>query len=136
MSCENCKVEFPGEVIHTDRHGKCSNCGDTISSAPKSQLPLGHCLNEAKQIINGERQDQYGNPEDSFAKIAEYWDTYLRQNHETFNGGPLLKTIDVAHMMMLFKIARMSGQEVKRDNYVDLCGYASIVADRLIQEDK
>ena len=48
----------------------------------------------------------------------------------------MLDAKDVAHMMMLFKIARMSGQVVKRDNYVDLCGYASIVADRLIKEDK
>ena len=30
----------------------------------------GDILNDALKIINGERQDQYGNPEDSFAKEA------------------------------------------------------------------
>jgi len=39
--------------------------------------------------------------------------------------------LDIAHMMILFKMARVQGQAPKRDNYVDLCGYAGIAADRL-----
>ena len=95
------------------------------SSAPK----LGDCLGEAKEVICGERQDTYGSPEDSFQIIAEYWSTYLK-NRLVDVGTPLDKK-DIAHMMILFKMARVQGQVAKRDNYVDICGYAGIAADRL-----
>ena len=37
----------------------------------------GAVLDEAKAVINGERQNQYGNPEDSFRLIAAFWSSYL-----------------------------------------------------------
>lgn len=85
---------------------------------------LGDCLDEAKACICGERQDQYGAPEDSFKLIAGYWSAYLGRD---------LSALDVAHMMTLFKVARMSGQGFKRDNYVDACGYMAIAADRIAE---
>jgi hypothetical protein len=39
-------------------------------------------LKKAEKIINGERQDQYGKPEDSFGIIAEYWNAYLRRKYD------------------------------------------------------
>ena len=84
--------------------------------------PLGSLLDEAKQTITGERQDQYGAPEDSFDRIAAYWTTYL---------GRPVSALDVAHLMALLKLARAQGQGFRRDNYVDLAGYAAIAADRL-----
>jgi hypothetical protein len=86
---------------------------------------LGDCLDEAKRTICGERQDVYGNPEDSFTLIANYWNAYLAAKDG------MLSALDIAHMMILFKMARVQGQAPKRDNYVDLCGYAGIAADRL-----
>lgn len=83
---------------------------------------LGSLLDEAKQTITGERQDQYGAPEDSFSRIAAYWTTYLARP---------VSALDVAHLMALMKLARAQGQGFKRDNYVDLAGYAAIAADRL-----
>lgn len=83
---------------------------------------LGSLLDEAKRTITGERQDQYGAPEDSFSRIAAYWTTYL---------GRPVSSLDVAHLMALMKLARAQGQGFKRDNYVDLAGYAAIAADRL-----
>ena len=80
----------------------------------------GSILDKAKAIINGERQGAYGDPEDSFKLIAAYWGAYL---HEP------LTPLDVAHMMMLLKLARMSGQMPHEDNYVDLAGYAGIAGD-------
>jgi len=90
---------------------------------------LGDCLDEAKKTICGERQDIYGSPEDSFGLIADYWNIYL-----SGMSGSALIAKDVAHMMVLFKMARVQGQAPKRDNYVDLCGYAAIAADRLSSE--
>lgn len=95
----------------------------------------GSVLDEAKAIINGERQDVYGSPEDSFRLIANYWNTYLdsRPGYATFMGAkpdhaqPLGKE-DVAIMMTLFKIAREANQH-KRDNIRDAAGYMGIYAD-------
>ena len=86
---------------------------------------LGDCLDEAKRTICGERQDVYGSPEDSFTLIANYWNAYLA----TKDG--MLSALDIAHMMILFKMARVQGQAPSRDSYVDICGYAGIAADRL-----
>jgi len=96
-------------------------------------------LKRADEIINGERQDSYGSPEDSFALIAEHWTTYLRgsvnSNSESeCNCGIELDASDVAIMMTLFKIARMSGQKWHPDNAVDACGYLAILNDRLHKE--
>ena len=83
---------------------------------------LGSLLDEAKKTITGERQDQYGAPEDSFDRIARYWSVYLARS---------ISSLDVAHLMALMKLARAQGQGFKRDNYLDLAGYAAIAADRL-----
>lgn len=84
---------------------------------------LGDVLDEAKKIINGQRQNEYGTPEDSFQRIADYWNTYL--NHI---GVRYLEPEDVAFMMVLFKLAREE-HEHKRDNLTDLIGYAALAND-------
>lgn len=97
-----------------------------------------NCLKEANEVINGDRQDSHGNPEDSFSLIAKYWDAYVSKLYglDTIKTKvQVLKPLDVAHMMMLFKIARMSGQKPHRDNYVDCAGYSAIAADRLLKGD-
>jgi hypothetical protein len=91
-------------------------------------MELGTLCDEAKGIITGERQDSYGAPEFSFAIIADYWTTYLG-----LSGNDALKQLDVAHMMMLFKLARCQGQKPARDNYRDLIGYADIAANRCLE---
>lgn len=85
----------------------------------------GKVLEEAMEIINGERQDVYGVPENSFKLIGEYWSTYLRNRKSPFN---IVDAVDVAMMMTLFKIAREANQH-KRDNLVDAAGYLGIYAD-------
>jgi hypothetical protein len=103
------------------------------TSFKKHSIKSGDSLNEAHAIINGDRQDSYGNPEYSFATIAEYWNIYMIARPTTLDEGALT-ALDVAHMMMLFKLARCSGQQTKRDNYIDIQGYAAIAADRLVKE--
>jgi len=82
----------------------------------------GQVLLDAHQIINGERQNVYGSPEDSFALIASYWNVYLAPHMKAFGA---LTATDVALMMTLFKIAREANQH-KRDNIVDAAGYLGI----------
>lgn len=85
--------------------------------------PRGLTLfNDAFKTINGERQDAYGNPEDSFSIIADFWQTYLKGRGMNV----MVNALDVAHMMCLLKIARETNGKGKRDNVVDLLGYAAI----------
>lgn len=85
-------------------------------------------LETAAKIVTGGKNKQYGEPEDNFAVIAEYWSTYLSQH----NGGRviLLTPMDVAIMMALFKIGRITtAGEFTADSYVDCAGYAAIAGE-------
>jgi hypothetical protein len=85
---------------------------------------VGSVLTEALAVINGERQDHYGAPENSFDLIAKLWSAYM--------GNPITPK-DVAMLMALFKIAREYNQH-KRDNLVDAAGYIGIAGDLEIVE--
>ena len=74
-------------------------------------------LKRADEIINGERQDRYGNAEDNFDLIGDLWSAYL--------GKDIIAT-DVAHMMTLFKIARAKTGVGDADSYIDAAGYMAI----------
>ena len=88
---------------------------------------------QASKIISGERQGQYGYPEDSFAVIAKLWNVYLDARDTKDSEGhwihdPIVST-DVAVMMALMKIARISNGVFKEDSYVDAIGYLAIAAE-------
>ena len=87
---------------------------------PKEESMRGKKLyDDASKIINGERQDQYGNPEDSFEGIALLWGWYL---------GHKITPEQVAFMLVIFKTCREKHQH-KRDNIVDMAGYLGIYDD-------
>ena len=111
--------------LHMHPDHECLSCKlrPDIKAIPKMR---GDVLKKALKTINGDRQDAYGAPENSFALIGEFWSTYLKEQ--------LMLTISarqVSEMMMLFKIARMKGQKSTADNYVDCAGYCGIAADML-----
>lgn len=83
----------------------------------------GQVLNKAIEVINGERQDAYGNPEDNFSLIAQFWNVYI--NKVDLPLGPH----DVAVMMTLMKVARIASGTQKEDSYVDAAGYIGLAAD-------
>ena len=79
---------------------------------------------EAKQIVEGTRQEDYGSINDSFCRIAGLWSAYT---------GFTIDKYDVAKMMMLLKISRAKlGNH--RDSYVDIVGYVECV-DKLLARD-
>ena len=80
-------------------------------------------LNAAKECVCGDREEDYGTPENNFSTIASLWNTYLWAAH---NGHHItLYSKDVAAMMALLKIARITSGHGKSDNWIDLCGYAA-----------
>lgn len=88
---------------------------------------------QASKIISGERQGQYGAPENSFAVIAKFWNVYLdardvRDSEGHRINAPILPN-DVANMMALMKLGRISNGVFKEDSYVDAIGYLAIGAE-------
>lgn len=92
----------------------------------------GDFLDEAKKTICNDRQDVYGSPENSFPIIAKYWETYLS---EILHTDIELTPRNVADLLCLFKLARITTGAYKEDNYVDLCGYAAIAGSLENSED-
>ena len=83
-------------------------------------------LQEALKCVNGEREQQYGSPEDNFQKIAMFWSDYLKM---ITGQDIILSSGDVSKMMILFKVARATGPNDKLDNYVDIIGYGACGAE-------
>lgn len=92
------------------------------SHTPATDDTRGGILDEARRIISGDRDDQYGEPEDSFQRIADYWNAYLKHHRDLGWGGELLAE-DVALMMVLLKLARLEAAPAHRDSWVDGAGY-------------
>lgn len=73
----------------------------------------------ALEIVTSDRNEQYGEPEDSFQTIAELWQGYLRAK-----GNIQLDAVDVARMLQLFKMARrMTAVAPSADSFIDGIGY-------------
>lgn len=79
---------------------------------------------EAREIVDGDRQKDYGNINDSFIRIAGLWSAYV---------GVTIDKYDVAKMMMLLKISRAKNGN-HRDSYIDIVGYVECV-DKLLALD-
>lgn len=79
-------------------------------------------LEEAGNIISGNRDLQYGEPEENFTTIADLWNTYIDKI-------TVLTAKDVAMMMVLLKVAREVSGRGKRDNLIDIAGYAACAAE-------
>ena len=62
-------------------------------------MDRAECLNRAKECVLGQREQDYGSPENNFRTIAEFWSAYKGVE---FTAG------DVAMMMALLKVARIS----------------------------
>lgn len=116
-----------GYVLHTD-DGK-DGCFPTLGAALDSLRALGgvtpttmreQVLSAARACVCGDREQDYGSPENNFRAIANLWQDYL--------GYPVTPT-DVACLMALLKIARIQSGHAKKDNWIDLAGYAACGAE-------
>lgn len=93
--------------------------GDNLS--PREAL-----LREAIRYTTQDRNAQHGEPEENFTNIAEFWWVYLNQR---FPGnlpdsmGVDVDAVDVAVLMALMKIARLTHNRSVRDSWVDAAAY-------------
>lgn len=82
-------------------------------------------LESAEKCVCGDRDEQYGSPEQSFEAIADLWGAYLHARGCEFQRWFPIGPEDVAAMMVLFKMARVATGQEKDDNWIDAAGYAA-----------
>jgi len=85
------------------------------SNAPK--VPQKTIHQEAADIVYGDREEAYDDPNINFRKVARMWSGMLDKKLRV-----VITPQDVALMFILLKISRESFQP-KRDNRVDIIGY-------------
>lgn len=73
-------------------------------------------LDEAKRLVCGDRNAQYGDPTQDFDRVAAMWTALFGRtftNHE------------VAMAMACLKLSRLTHSPDKADSWADLAGYAA-----------
>ena len=94
------------------------------AGAGKGLIPLENTediLHEAYRLTAGDRNNQYGPPDQDFARTAKMWEAILEPR--VVDGKLKLKPSDVASCMIALKLSRLSWNP-KRDSYTDVAGYA------------
>ena len=134
---ENCgsliRSKFTGECVPTLRTDhdpvifvEVEEGKDKSSSIEEgSRKETKSILEEAIEILNGSRQCDYGDPVESFKRIAQM--ANLMSNSNDFT------PVKCCIVLMATKLTRESYKH-KRDNLVDLCGYTEIM-NRLIESE-
>ena len=83
-------------------------------------------LDEAKKLIGGDRQTDYGDKLTNHENIANFWSIFLKTK---------ITPHDVAICMALVKVARLMNQH-KKDSYLDMAAYAAIAGEIEARTDK
>lgn len=81
-------------------------------------------LREAIEITSSDRNVQYGEPEQNFSTIAEFWTTYFHRRG-LLKDGARIEGFDTAVAQMLVKVARIGVSPTKKDHWVDAAGYSA-----------
>lgn len=79
-----------------------------------------YILGRAEDIVMGRGQHENGDPGPHFVKLAQLWSAYL---------GRQIGPQDVAALLMLLKISRLSRGPGNPDHWIDIIGYAACGAE-------
>jgi len=90
-------------------------------------------FDQARAAVDGERQKQYGDPEEHWDTVAAMWQNYIATILERDDDHLEITPADAALMMVLMKLAREAHAH-KADNLVDAAGYL-LLASRLAEGD-
>ena len=83
-------------------------------------MDRGNILDEAKRLINNDRQKDYGRPEINHTRIANLWSAFLETD---------ITPAQVAMCMSLVKVARLIESPKHLDSYVDMAACAAIAGE-------
>ena len=120
--CENCPLAVvPGcmnKLIREARDYILSLLEKKAADARPKPEPWTRkrVLSEAEKCVCGQREQDYGTPEDNFDRIAKMWSAYM---------GVEFNPVDVSMFMVMLKVARIKSGGGTMDSFVDGCGYFS-----------
>ena len=77
-------------------------------------------LEEANNLIHGDREKVYGHPWDDFSRTATMWSVILSK---ILLPGKEISPFHVALMMTCLKLSRLVASPLHRDSIVDAAGY-------------
>lgn len=89
-------------------------------SVKKAGTPRGEILEDARVLTEGDRNKTYGSVYESCKRVGDLWSAYLQTP---------VSPLQVAQMMVLFKVARSVASPKHLDNYVDAAAYAAIAGE-------
>lgn len=89
-------------------------------------------LHQAEELINGERQKDYGDKLPNFSQIADFWNAHLKFKLSQYEK---ITAEDVALMMINVKQARLAKSPDHSDSILDVAGYAGCY-DKIREERK
>lgn len=96
------------------------------------QLDLPGILEEASDIVHGERQEDYGHPSMDFDRQSRLLNTLgFRRLHLIHSGDTVdvsqrkLEPADIPEIQICVKLSRIYESPNKRDHWVDIAGYAA-----------
>ena len=101
-----------------------------MRSTTRQQLKKLSLLAQADELINGQRQQDYGDKLSNFTQIAMLFTGTLARK---LNPGTVITPDDVALLMMQVKIARLAKTKEHKDSIMDIAGYAGCL-DKLQDE--
>lgn len=85
-------------------------------------------ISEGDELINGDREKDYGHPKESFRHIARLWDAYIKNILEIQSN---ILPKDVINMLSLMKKARHARTSTpvrdQRDSVRDDAGYVGLL---------
>lgn len=133
-NCGTCEIH--------EQYGHQWLCSDIVSKYPEAAELMGYevvedetkkperptrksILEAAERCVCGDRDKQYGSPEDSFRVIAALWEVYLKERCVSPETDVCILPEDVAALMVLFKVARIATGQAHSDNWIDAAGYAA-----------
>lgn len=112
-------------------------------------------LSEASELVDGDRNVDYGDPIQDFSRTGKYWGIHISSlfgrrihlmgldgdkdiNVQTVIGmlEDIIEPHDVAIMMMQLKHSRLAWSPDKRDHWVDAAGYAACGWDCTVRENE
>jgi hypothetical protein len=94
--------------------------------------PRAQILDEAKGLILGDRNAQYGPPTQDFERSAQI----LNAQGYRGPGGRLIEMHDVALMVIAIKLSRLVWTPGKRDSWADIAGYVGCGWECVVEEEK
>lgn len=96
--------------------------GKDAQKTPETRKEI---LQAAERCVCGDREQDYGGPEDSFALIARLWEPIIKARCVGPGADVCVDAVTVALCMAELKIARAATNETHMDSWVDLAGYAA-----------